>query len=944
MKRLLIALLLTLTTQLLADVIEAPPTGVDFQQNPSDINWSHIVTEHFDVIFPEDIEADAQRVAHLLEKAYPFVTRSLEVEPPRIPLILQNQSIVSNGFVTLAPRRSEWYVTPSIDPELTNTEWLKTLSIHEFRHVVQFQKTRQGFNVALEIILGEIGQALGLGLTLPPWFLEGDAVGVETALTKGGRGRLPLFDRDLRTILLSGKEWDYDKAHLGSYEDYVPNHYVYGYFYTSWLRNKYGDLFLSRLADESAKNSWNPLNFYDSTKRLTGASFETFYKNVMKDLVTEWKVRAEKLSPTPYVVQNIGKRFGWTNYLYPQVTEDGKILALKKGLSFINQFVLIEGKKERTLFYPAIIQNEYPFKLRKGKLAYFEWEFDPRWGYRDYSQLKVFDLKKEKFVLTKRKTKGRLAVLNHDGNKVLYVEWDSKMGQSLIVLDNDGEEVRRLPFPKEEVITSIDWLNDEDVIMVLKDQQDLKSIVKFNLTNETKLTLIDKTVTNFGAVTVEEGQILFESPESGIDNIWMVTDAGPRQITSTKTGAYAPTLHKSKLYYNDYSVQGMNIVVKALDFETEQKSENSFYPIYEKFAVSENYQALESEYFDKKEYKSSKYSQPDHALNLHSWIILAPPLSNTVTLIGYSRDVLNNFSLSAGALYNLNERTTEGFVSTSWSHYYPVFDLRAGYGGRRQDIVVSGVEKENTWEEGTLEAGVQIPWKYLQGRFVHNFTVRAFSKLIKVTNKVSDDASELNDGALHSPGGELSYSVTSRLSQRDMNPSLGFNLNLRSEEGKDITGTGQKGSLQTIDSRYFLPGLWYHHSFYHQFAYEKQRDDLYQYSSLISYPRGTRSVFLQEFSKYSGNYLMPLFYPDYSLSRYVYFKRISLNLFYDELNGRFQGSPYRAASFGWETIFEMNFLRIFLPFGVGLRGSYIIEGLERDSNYELFLTTVLGTF
>ena len=175
---------------------------------------------------------------------------------------------------------------------------------------------------------------------------------------------------------------------------------------------------------------------------------------------------------------------------------------------------------------------------------------------------------------------------------------------------------------------------------------------------------------------------------------------------------------------------------------------------------------------------------------------------------------------------------------------------------------------------------MSIPWKYLQGRFIHSFTARAFSKLIKVTNKISSDFTEVNDGALFSPGAEFNYFVYSRMARRDINPMWGLQLSGRHEEGKDITGKRMKGSLDSIDSRLFLPGLWYHHSFYHQLAYEKQRDDFYQYASSIFYPRGTKYVFLQEFRKYSGNYTMPLFYPDYNLSRYLYFKRIALNLFY----------------------------------------------------------------
>jgi len=940
----LIFLLLIISFGLKANVIEAPDIGISFEQNPPDIEWKHITTKHFDIIFPEEIESEAQRVAHILEKAYPYVTRSLEVKPQRIQLILQNQSVQSNGFVTLAPRRSEWYVTPSVDPELTNTEWLKTLSIHEFRHVVQFQKTRRGFNKFLEIVLGEAGQALGLGLTVPPWYLEGDAVGVETALTKGGRGRLPVFDRDLRTLLLSGKKWDYDKAHLGSYEDYVPNHYVYGYFYTSWLRNEYGDLFLSKLANHSAETSYNPLSFYNSTEHLTQKNFDSFYRDVMKTLITEWKQRADKLNPTPYEVKSGAGRFGWTNYYFPQTTNDGKIVALKKGLSFIDQFVLLDGKSEKILFYPANLQNDYSIKLRNNKLAFTEYELDPRWGYRDFARLRVYDVKEGRITLDKRKTKARIPALDHNGEKLVFIEWDENQGQFIVVLNHKGKEVLRIPHPKEEVITSIDWLSDYELIIVTKDHNDLKSMVKLNLNTRAEEILIEKSVNNIGSVTVEEGNILYESPESGIDNIYLLEKSGKRQITSALFGAYSPELRNGKLIYNDYTVDGMNVVEKTLDWSVEQKSQDSFYPIYEKFAQSEDFSALESEVVKTENLKSKKYSQFKNSINLHSWLLLAPPLSNTVTVIGYSRDILNKFTLAAGAQYNLNEQTTEGFVSATWTHLYPVFDLRAGYGNRRQDIRVNNETLENKWEEGTVEAGVQIPWRYIQGRFTHAFSTRAFSRLIKVTNKVSRERDEIRDGALFSPGLEMAYSILSRMAYRDLNPSLGFSIYGRAEEGKDITGDDQRGSLKTANARLYLPGVWYHHSFYHELAYERQNDDFYQYSSFVFYPRGTRSFFLEELRKYSANYVMPLFYPDWNLSRYLYFRRIALNLFYDELNGRLRNINYRAASTGWEAIFEMNFVRIFIPFSIGVRGSYILDGFEKDQNYEIFLASQLATF
>ena len=928
-----------------AAVIEAPALSIDYEQNPSSIEWKKIDTEHFEIIFPKEIEKQAQRVSHLLETAYPLVTRSLEVLPKKISLILQNQSTVSNGFVTLAPRRSEWYLTPAVDPELTNTEWLKTLSVHEFRHVVQFQKTRQGFNRVFEIFLGEIGQALGLGLTLPPWFLEGDAVGVETALTKGGRGRLPLFERDLRAILLSGRDYDYDKAHLGSYYDYIPNHYVYGYFYTTFLRNQYGDLFLSQIADKASKRSYNPLTFYNSYELLTGDEFEKFYHSTIQDLIKSWKEKEAELNVTRYAVKNHFVKNDWINYLYPQALGKDNFFALKKGLSYIPQFVVTDGAVEKTILYPGILQNEYPYKVRNGRFAFVESEIDPRWGYRDFSRIRVFDLKAKQDIADFRKTKGRLAVLGFTGEYVLYVEWDERQGQHVVVRNLSGKEVYRLKYPEEKVITSLDWVSHNQVALVVKDSDDQKEVVMLSLLDQEETILLPKTINNLGFLTTHNGRILIESPTSGIDNIFEVSNLELIQLTSARFGAYAPSVYQDSLIYNDYTSSGMNIVAKNLPWDEKQISSNSFVPFYEKFAEVEASTQMDKKFFEADNYPISDYSQVKKSVNLHSWFLIAPPLSSTISVQGISRDVLNKFSLTVGASHDLNEKESQGFVSAAWSHYYPVFDLRSAYSGRSQNIVTNGGNKiKDHWEEGTFEAGIQVPWKKIAGRFSHSFNLRTFGKVIKVNGKNTTDATEIKAGGLFSPGAELQYSFLSRLSRRDLNSPLGFSLLSHLEEGKEITGKQMKGSILSADSKFFLPGFLKHHSFFHQLAYEKQRDHSYQYASYIIRPRGTTNIFLDESRKYSGNYLLPVFYPDWHLSRYAYFKRISMNVFYDDMSGNYRSYQYHAASTGWEVLLETHLLRIFIPITLGIRGSYVLHGDETKNNYEFFFTTLGGYF
>jgi hypothetical protein len=920
--------------------VDAPVNPVDFMQNPFHLEFRKIDTEHFEIIFPKEIESEAQRVAHLLEAAYPYVSRSQETFPPKISLVLQNQSTQSNGFVTLAPRRSEWYMTPTIDPELGSTEWLRTLSVHEFRHVVQFEKSKRGFNKLWYFVLGEIGQAIGVGLTMPPWYLEGDAVGIETALTKGGRGRLPIFERDLRTLLLSGKKFDYDKAHLGSYQDYIPSHYVWGYFYTTYLRNKHGDLALSYYANYAADMGWNPLSFYRAVDDLSGEKFETFYENTMKDLIHQWGEKMAKLSPTPYEVKSADKTMGWTNYYYPQVLDDGSVVSLKSGLSFIPQFVLTKDKKEKTLFYPARLMNEYPYKIRNNRMAFIEHELDPRWGYRDFSRLKVYDLKEDDFVLDKRKTKYRLAVLNPQGSLILASEWNEKQDQFIVVIDLDGVEKKKQEFPRGDVITSMDWLNEDEIILVIRSLEGKKSLEKYSLKDHSRQVLVPPSHTNLGFATVQDGHIFYESPESGIDNIYLFQSEGSRQVTSALFGSYAPHLKGDELTYSDYTAEGMNVVKKTLRWDEEQKSSDSFIPFYEKFAQSEKYTELESDLLKAHHYTSEKYSQASHAINPHSWLIFAFPLSPVVIAEVFSRDILNKFSTSVGAQVNLNEGTTTGFVTAAWSHLYSVVDLKGSFGQRYQTTTIHGRKTADRWEEGIADLGLQVPWQALTGRFNQVFSVRGFGRVIKITKSTSR---EHTNGML-SPGADINYSILSRTARRDIYPQLGYAVLSRFERGRDISGGTQAGSFGSIDNRLYLPGAMKHHSFYQQFAYERQNDNTYQYASLVFYPRGTRNIFLQEFNKYSANYTMPLFYPDLHWSRYIYLKRVFANLFYDQLNGRYGNSTYRAASYGWEVLFETNLARIFLPITLGVRGSYILQGLEQTQNYEIFLGQVLGVF
>ncbi len=170
--------------------------------NPSTIKWNKIKSDHFKFIYPEGLDSVANRTVNILETNYLPVSNSLGKAPKPIAVILQNQNTVSNGFVSYTPRRSEFFLTPPQDNTLLGTyNWLDQLAIHEFRHVVQFEKAFTGFSKILYPLIGNYGMSGLSHVVVPPWFWEGDAVGIETALSTSGRGAIPSFSMLMRSQL-----------------------------------------------------------------------------------------------------------------------------------------------------------------------------------------------------------------------------------------------------------------------------------------------------------------------------------------------------------------------------------------------------------------------------------------------------------------------------------------------------------------------------------------------------------------------------------------------------------------------------------------------------------------------------------------------------------------------------------------------------------------------
>ncbi len=117
---------------------------------------------------------------------------------------------------------------------------------------------------------------------------------------------------------------------------------------------------------------------------------------------------------------------------------------------------------------------------------------------------------------------------------------------------------------------------------------------------------------------------------------------------------------------------------------------------------------------------------------------------------------------------------------------------------------------------------------------------------------------------------------------------------------------------------------------------------------VISYPRGQPNRVNNQLFCLKSDYVLPLFYPDWSLGKLSYFKRISLRLFYDQawamvpIHGQSNEYSLAFGSAGGEMVADCNILRLILPAKIGIRTSYLTD--QKSLNFEFLFSVNLKSF
>lgn len=898
------------------------------EQNPPGVKWMQINTPNFQILYPTGLENEGQRMANTLEHLTNKVAKSLQRKPRKITVILQNQGVISNGFVQLAPRRSEFFTTPPQNFDVQ--DWLNSLAVHELRHVVQFDKLTGNLKAPF---FEELALAI-FGITLPPWFFEGDAVGIETSLSEAGRGRLPDWEQIFKTNTLSTKKFTYSKNYLGSLKALTPGYYQLGYFMTTKLRRDYGPGILDSVMSRISANPFRPYNLSNSIKKFTGLTTRQLHDSTVNELKVFWEAQTAKSNTRDYPVVKVRKNKVPVDYLFPVRSAANQIIALRRGFDKTPVIVRLDDQGNEDQLIKIGFQTEPNFSYASGKLVWDEFRYDARFQKRSFNVINIYDIAQKQSRQLTHRSRLFSPALSPDGNKIAAVKVGLNNVVQLVELNaSDGKELNSFEAPTGVIIQTPSYRNDGKKIIAVAVGKDGASLIEFDIDTKRNMILAGPQRQQITRPVYAGTDILFRAHFNGSNNIYKLTPtAVTYQLTSARYGASNPSYSEitDSYLFNNFQTSGYDIAelpASGISEVATAELSNLFINYAAPLVIQENTPNV----FDsipKQVYATKRYREVENLFYFHS---LTPIVEENefsdelnIGLKVKSANKLNTMDFYAGYQFNNGLRRSEYIAGLTYKRYFPIFDLsyvnRARLSSYRQ--TVGGVNQviPLSWRENHTEFKINIP--VVANRLNKTFTT-GFNLLTSYTSRydIVNRPNRFIQNIRFPLGYQFYVNSNSQRSARDLAPRWGQSLRV-SYESAPFQET-LTGKLFSVQSSVYTPGLVTNHSFRANFNYQ-DADGSYRFN--VDIPRVTGYASLRPTAQPRNtlllDYRMPLFYPDAEIGPLAYVKRIKGGLFADFENlGK--GNPFSPRTYGIELSADMNILRFYLP-EVELTGRFIL--------------------
>jgi hypothetical protein len=901
---------------------------------PASIRWLQIDKPSYRFLFPSEHSKSAMEMAALIDQKMINIGASMKHIPRKFPLILHSYSTISNGWTIWAPRRVELFPRPPLSGGAE--KYTDHLLIHEIRHMIQMDKLNQGVTKAASYILGDQAVAAVVGLHMPSWLSEGDAVLTETLLSESGRGRTAHFQQAIRAQWIDGKGSNYDQAIYGSYKNYLPNHYVLGYYMVAMGRMLGGPYLWSEVIDHIGRKPLLVSNMSRFLKKELSIKKEDLYEKTLSWFTNYWLNQPQiELNQPVELILNQSKEY--THYYNYQKESDSTGICLQKSMWNIPSFVRLgDNGKETFLIHPGYIDGN-SFSYADGRIIWAENISDRRWENQSFSDLFVYSVNTKRKSRLTRKQRLFDPAFDKKGNDIVCIQYLPGQGNQLVILDSYSGKIKEfITATEEEDYMQPSW-DDEGNIWVLSTGREGKKLHRIHPEGEKAEIFYDFGFREIYHPVRVGDEVYIVAPQGAANAVYSV-DVNTRQlnlISTDRFGINHLNVSQQELYAAVYRNNGYKPVRIHLDSVKRPVKE---IPRLNEAVTPLLVRAKGEDIIQSSVKQDTQLTKPYrkffHLLKFHSW---APISINTNTyqakpgIMLMTQNDLSSLSASAGIEYSYNQKRFEYYFSGDFTGWYPKLNVSARTYSGNDDIVVGPADtvKGSNYNYSQISGNISVPLNFSSGRWIRGI-IPIISLNYSLYHGDKPDGNTYYRDYYYIGFGLKPY-IYSRMSTRDLYPKIGF-VSSFSTIGiaTDETASGRtylSGSVQS-----YLPGIMKNHSTRFYIGGFLANEWPMAGQSPLNLPRGLYRNFTKYNISTQLDYSLPIAYPDWRLGSWLYVKRLKTNLFIDAAKSlNLEHDLF--LSYGLDLSSDFHFIRIGAEIDAGVR--MIFDHVERKMNFEL---------
>lgn len=231
----------------------------------TELQWSTIVTENFNIHYHQGIEDIAKQGASIAEQVRPILMKQVGLESlPRVDIILTTEDEIMNGYALWTNMTFIWVDQNDAAIWLEDVKWLHQVLSHELQHIVFFNAIKTWLPEPWNFLVSK----------MPGWFVEGIA---EYYTEKWRPYRADLSH----------------KYHVlkNKLDEMSPHHE--GYSKVLYMSDKFGDSTITKIIND--RNKIKLLRFDRSFKKHTGTFLKQFDEDWRRHMNTYYYgYRAQK--------------------------------------------------------------------------------------------------------------------------------------------------------------------------------------------------------------------------------------------------------------------------------------------------------------------------------------------------------------------------------------------------------------------------------------------------------------------------------------------------------------------------------------------------------------------------------------------------------------------------------------------------------------------------